>query len=318
MNAAPSKPVSAAVYYEPGFEAAFLHPRYASTWMLLGLLRLAVLLPRSWVAWLGARAGDLFYRVSEKRRRIADTNLTLCFPKLPEHEREALVRAHFRIFIQCLFDAGLLWWASRRYLDRYVRVRGLERYAALHRGGKRIILLTAHFVALEIGGIVLSRHFPQIGLTKREKNRLLDYFMARGRRRFLGRVFLRQQGMRPVVRAIKEGFGFYYLPDEDLGPERSIFLPFFATQAATITALPRLAKLSDAVVMPCVTRRLSAGEGYEIDIRPPLDNYPSDDDATDAARMNHVLEDLIREMPDQYMWTLKLFRTRPPGEPSPY
>src|SRR5256885_15179461 len=99
MNAAPPNPDSSAAPYKPPFQAAFLHPRYWPTWILLGLLRLSVLLPRSWVGWLGARAGDVFYRVSKKRRHIAHPNLALGFPTLPDPERDALVRAHFRIFL---------------------------------------------------------------------------------------------------------------------------------------------------------------------------------------------------------------------------
>jgi lauroyl/myristoyl acyltransferase len=199
-------------------------------------------------------------------------------------------------------------------------VRGLEHCRAAQAAGRPIVVLTGHFAALEIGGVMLSRELPMAAFIKPAKNRVVDWFMTRGRRRFraAANVFLREQGLRPVVRALKAGSALYYLPDEDFGPERSVFLPFLGTEAATITALPRLAKLAGAAVIPCFTRRLSARAGYEIVLEPPLDNFPSGDDLADARRMNQVLERAVRAAPEQYMWTLKLFRTRPGGAPSPY
>lgn len=311
-------PPEDAAYYRPAFERAFLAPRYWITWLALAWLRVLVYLPRPWVGFIGARLGDLFFRLSPKRRRIARVNLQLCFPELRALERERLARRHFRVYAQCLLDMGLLWWARPGFLDRYVRVRGLEHYRAAHAAGRAIIVLTGHFAALDIGGVMLSRHFPQIGLVKREKNRLINWFMTRGRMRFLGRLYVRHQGLRPVVRALTRGLGFYYLPDEDFGPERSVFLPFLATEAATLTMPSRLARFAGAAVIPCYPRRLSAAEGYEIALEPPLEDFPGTDDVADARRMNQLIERGVHAAPEQYLWTLKLFRTRPGGGPSPY
>lgn len=305
-------------FYHPLFERAFLLPAYWPTWLALALLRLCVYLPRGLVGFIGARLGDLACRLNEKRRRVAQYNVDLCFPELPPEERRRMVRRHFQVYLQCILDMGLVWWARPAFLDRYIRFTGLEHYRQHHERGHPIIVLTGHFAALDIGGIMLSRHFPQLGLIKPEKNRLIDWFISRGRTRFLGRLVTRAQGLRPVVREVKAGRGFYYLPDEDFGPERSVFAPFLGTQAATLTALGRLAKLCDAVVIPCVARRLSAAEGYEIALRPALENFPGGDPLADAARMNRELEIGVRAAPQQYLWTLKLFKTRPGGAPSPY
>jgi lipid A biosynthesis lauroyl/palmitoleoyl acyltransferase len=318
LSGAPVSPPDDPAYHRPVFRRAFFGPRYWTTWLGLGVLRLLVILPRWVSAALGVALGDVFYLVNSKRRHVAQVNIDLCFPELAPAQRKDLVRRHFRVYAQSLLDTGLLWWARPSFLDRYIRIRGLEHYQAACAAGRPTILLSAHFVALDIGGVISSRHYPTVGLIKRVKNELLNWFLTRGRTRFMGRLYVRDQGLRAVIRALKRGMAFYYLPDEDFGPEHSVFLPFFATEAATITALPRLARLARAAVLPCSMRRVSAKDGYEIVLEAPLTDFPSGDDVADARRMNEVIERGIRAAPEQYMWTLKIFRTRRDSAKSPY
>jgi len=306
--------------YAPCYRREFLLPRYWGVWAALALLRLAHLLPRRLTAFFAARLGDLYFLLSAKRRRIARINLQLCFPEWSRRQRRRCLRRHFRVAAQCAFDYGLLWWAPRAKLNRLVRLVGVEHYQSWHDQGRHLIVLTAHFMALEIGAAVLEQRYRGFGLIKPARNKLIDWYMTRGRMR-IGehtQLFLRARGLRPVVRAIKQGLGFYYLPDEDFGPEQSVFVPFLGTQAATLTTLGRLARLTQAVVIPVSSRVLPGGRGYEVHIRPALENFPTDDETADAARMNAVLAEEIRARPEQYLWTFKLFKTRPDNAPSPY
>ena len=285
---------------------------------MLFAVALCVVLPRRLVAFLGVRLGDLFRYSSAKRRNVVDVNLRLCFPQLSDEEREQLSRQHFRVYGQCMLDMGLIWWASESFLQHYIRIDGLEHYQAELDAGHNVILLTGHFSALDIAGPAISWRYPQVGLIKPIKNSMVDYLIARGRQRFNGKVFLREKGMRSIVKAINAGYGFYYLPDEDFGPQKSVFVPFLATQSATITALSKLAKLTNARVLPTSVRRVSANEGYRIVIRPPLEGFPGKDPVADAAQMNQALAEMVAEAPEQYMWTFKFFKTQPDGAPSPY
>ena len=304
--------------YRPRFNVRFFHPRNWTAWFALAIVGLCVLLPRSASAFIGARLGDAFRKYSKKRRNIVDVNLRLCFPAMSAKERDRMSLAHFRIYGQCLLDMGLVWWARKKFLDSYIKIEGLEHYQAALDSSRNVILLTGHFNALDIAGPAISRHHPQVGLIKPISNDVIDYMMARGRRRFNGRVYLRDRGMRAIVKAINAGYGFYYLPDEDHGPEKSVFVPFLATESATITALSKLAKITNAAVLPTSARRVSAKEGYRIVIHPALENFPGEDPEADAARMNTELARMVAEAPEQYMWTFKFFRTRPDGAPPPY
>ncbi len=313
-----STPSRASEPYAPAFAAALLAPRYWPAWFGLGLLRLGAMLPRRLWSALGGLGGELYYRLSRKRRRIALINLALCFPGLSARERRALARAHFRVLMQSVLDFGWVWWSSPRGLDARVHVVNREHYERARAGGRNVILLTGHIAALEVGAMVVARWQRYVGLVKPVRNKLVDWVMTRARTRFGGDLFLRSQGIRPIVRAIKNGSGFYYLPDEDLGPKDSVFVPFFGVQAATLSTLGRLAAMTDAVVVPCFTRLLPHGRGYEMVFYPPLLDLPTGDPVADAVQMNAALERAIRDMPEQYMWSYKRFKTRPDGAPSPY
>jgi KDO2-lipid IV(A) lauroyltransferase len=124
--------------------------------------------------------------------------------------------------------------------------------------------------------------------------------------------------LRAVVKTIRAGVPFYYLPDMDLGARDSVFVPFFGVPAATVTGLARIARLANAVIVPAVTRQLAAGDGYELRFYPAWEGFPSRDETEDARRMNAFIEARVREMPEQYYWLHKRFKTRPAGEPNPY
>lgn len=302
--------------YQPRFQRSFLLPRYWPAWFALGFLRLGMHLPRRLWGWIGARLGDLYYHANAKRRAVARINIDLCFPELSPVEREALVRAHFRTATQCLLDLGWMWWAPREKLKRLVRLVGWENYSVPAEQGRGVILLTCHCAALEMGNVI-SLQYSQVAPLKPAKNALANWFLVHGRARFGARLHTREQGLRPLIRGLREGRALYYLPDEDLGTKDSAFVPFFGIPAATLTTVGRIAQSADAVVLPVFSRRITDGT-YEVVIKPALENFPTGDPVADAARMNQAIEEGVREAPEQYLWTFKRFKNRPDNGPSPY
>jgi len=303
--------------YAPAFEARFFLPRYWTTWLALGVIALGAFAPAALVDLTGRMVGAALQRLSAKRRRIARINLELCFPDHAPAEREQLLAEHFRASGRALMGLGLVWWGSRKRIDRLVQVQGAENLLAPRRAGQRLIVLTGHVLAADVGGITMSRAGPGIVMMKQQRNALFNWFVWRGRTRFGARTVLREHGLRSLVRGLREGRMCYYVPDEDFGPEVSIFAPFFGVPAATLPVLGKFAQLGQALVVPMFTRALPGGR-FEVILDPPLDGFPTGDPALDAARMNAALEKGIRRDPAQYMWTLRWFRTRPDGGPSPY
>jgi KDO2-lipid IV(A) lauroyltransferase len=277
------------------------------------LLWLAHFLPLPLLALLGRGLGLLIYAFVGERRRVALTNLRLCFPEWDENTRKRVARRHFQAFGRGFVEHGMLWWSSKERLQRLIRVEGVEHWQAV--AERPVIWLAPHFVGLDMGGTRIITEWQGVSVYSHQKDPLLDRILLRGRTRFVTPVlFSRQDGIRPVVRAVRRGLPLYYLPDMDLGSRDSIFVPFFGVAAATVTGLSRIAQLAGAVVVPAVTRQLPGGMGYVLKFYPAWTDFPTDNLAADVRRMNAFIEERVREMPEQYFWLHKRFKTRPPGE----
>lgn len=293
------------------------HPRYWPAWFGVALFRILSLLPLRLLWLIGATLGQIAYYLPIRERRVADRNIELCFPELDERARHQLVRRHFRAMGQALLALGVAWWGSDRRLQRLVRLRNLDYLDAAIASGRQVILLAPHFLALDIGGIRVARERLLVSMYKASKDPVGDYLLRR-RTRYKTVMVERDAPLKQLIRLIREGRPFYYLPDQDPGGATSTFVPFFGIPAATVTALSRIARMTNAVVIPCYTRQLPRGAGYEVTLHPPLECFPGDDDMADSARMNAEIEAAVRAMPEQYMWTYKRFKTRPVDEASLY
>ena len=283
----------------------------------LALVWLLHFLPLAVLARVGSGLGSLLYALAHARRRVVLANLKLCFPELSESARADLARRHFRAFGRSLVEHGILWWGSKKRIEQLVRVEGLEYWRGIVK--RPVILLAPHFVGLDMGGIRLAADYRLNSVYSRQKSAAADAILHHGRTRFgQTRLFARQDGIRPMIKSLQGGESFYYLPDMDLGRRDSVFAPFFGVPAATITGLPRIARLAGAAVVPCVTRQLPGNTGYEVRLYPAWDDFPSGDAERDARRMNAFIEARVREMPEQYYWLHRRFKTRPEGEASPY
>jgi len=271
-------------------------------------------LPLSWLSGMGAGIGSVLHRFG--RGRVTQINLALCFPDMPEIERRNLGLRHVRMLGRSALELSKLVWGTEKDLLDMIHVVGIEHLQGLK--DEPVIALAPHFIGLNFGGIRVAYECPgTASIYSRQKNPVLDKIFLRARTRF-GKPLLvsRQEGLRAVVRTIRDGHPFYFLPDMDFGPRDAIFVPFFGVPTATITALPRLAALTGATVLPVVTRQV--GDGYEVRFYPPWKSYPTGDLDADVRRMNAFIEERVLEMPEQYFWAHKRFKTRPPGERSPY
>jgi KDO2-lipid IV(A) lauroyltransferase len=200
---------------------------------------------------------------------------------------------------------------------RLVRIEDLHHWQSV--ADRPVIWFAPHFVGLDAGGSRIITEYRGSSMYSRQRNPVLDRILYHGRTRFVTpRLLSRQDGIRPLVRAIRDGWPFYYLPDMDFGPRDSVFVPFFGVPAATITGLSRVARLAGATVVPVVTRQLPGGAGYAMRFYPPWEDFPTDDPEADARRMNAFIEERVLEMPEQYHWLHKRFKTRPEGIPRVY
>lgn len=271
-------------------------------------------LPLPLLAKFGNALGMLLYWLATERRSVAAINLRLCFPELSEAQRATLVKKNFQAFARSFIERGILWWSPPQRIQDCIHVRGLEHYTAAQAQGA-VILLVPHFVALDVGWSWLTQRGNLVSIYSNQKNPYFHKKLLAGRLRFgASRLYSRQQGLRPIVKAMRASLPFYYLPDQDLTVKDGIFAPFFGVPAATLTAVPRLAEMTAAKVVPLIARMLPDGSGYELRFYPAWENYPSGNLAADTRSMNEFIEQRVREMPEQYFWLHKRFKTRPEGE----
>jgi len=294
------------------------HPAYWPTWLGLGIMRLLSLLPMPLIWLLGSSLGAFLHLFPSKIRTVARINVGLCLPELGEKGQRRLVKRHFRALGVSILSYGLGWWSSPARLHRLVRFRDRRHYDEAIAAGRNIILFVPHFIAMDVCGICLGSERPMVTMYRESRNKLVDR-MLRKRGRFNdGVMFERKSSLKALIRFIREQRPFYYLPDQDPGGAEGIFVPFFGIPAATVTAFSRIAKMTDAAVIPCYNRILPWGRGFEVRFEEPLRDFPTDDPEKDARRMNEEIEKAIRRNPAQYLWGYRRFKTRPAGSPPVY
>lgn len=297
------------------FWVQFVHPRYWLTWLGLGFLRFATLLPLPVTSLVGRFLGGMLYYLYPPRRKIAYLNISRCFPDLNKKAHCQMTKENFKATGQALFDTGIAWWAPLPRLQRLVQVQGQQHLDRALATGQPVIVLAGHFISIEISALLLSSAQDIVDIYKKPKNKLLNHIMVQRRYRFgRGSLIDYKEGIRPAIRAMRRGEILYYLADQAPSRAQSIFVPFFGIQTATLPALGRLAKIVNAEVIPCSISQLPAGKGYKVTFKPRLDNYPSSDVVQDTITMNQQVEAAVREIPTQYFWVHKRFKTRPEGE----
>ncbi len=303
----------------PRFRAVFFHPRFWLLWLGLGLLWLITQLPYRALLTIGRLLGAGMYCVAGDRRRIAARNLELCFPEKSAKERKRLLKENFASTGIAFFEMAMSWWWPKARLARLAHVEGLEHLKQAHLDGKGVILMALHFTTLEIGAALLGQKHTIDGMYREHGNPLFDFIQRRGRERHnLDSLAVERDDVRGMLKLLRSGRAIWYAPDQDYGSKQSIFVPLFGIQAATVTATSKFARLGKALVMPFTQERLADGSGYRLVIHPPLTDFPGESDEVDCLRINQWVEASVRECPEQYLWTHRRFKSRPPGEAKLY
>ncbi|MFU2318215.1 Kdo(2)-lipid IV(A) acyltransferase [Rahnella sp. PCH160] len=302
----------------PTFTRSLLHPRYWITWIGLGLLYALVLLPYPLIYCIGTGLGRFSMRFLKRRYKIARRNIELCFPDMHTELREDMIVKNFESVGMGLFETGMAWFWPDWRIERWFNVSGLEHIQRARDNKQGVLLIGVHFLTLELGARIFGIHNPGVGVYRPHDNKLMDWIQTKGRMRS-NKGMLDRKDLKGMIRSLKQGDIIWYAPDHDYGPRASVFVPFFAVEkAATTTGTYLLARMGKPAIIPFTPRRLAGGKGYEMIVHPQVADFPLDDEVVAAAYMNKVVENEIRQAPEQYMWLHRRFKTRPQGEPSLY
>jgi KDO2-lipid IV(A) lauroyltransferase len=285
--------------------------------ILLRLMWVLHWLPLPLLGRVGEAVGALLFATVRSRREITLTNLRLCLPELSETERRAIAKRHFHAYARSVLERGILWWASEERLSRLIVVEPGLPLDAMRSGPT--ILLCPHFVCLDVAGAAVALQIPACSIYTPQRNPVFDKALRKGRSRFRPPKLLpRAAGVKPIIRAMREGLPFFMLPDMDFGAKDAEFVSFFGVPAATLTAPARIAGVTGAKVIPVIATFLPNYRGWKVKFYPPWENFPGEDVITATRHMNAFIEERIREAPSEYFWTHRRFKTRPPGVPGVY
>ncbi|KAA9001685.1 lauroyl-Kdo(2)-lipid IV(A) myristoyltransferase [Affinibrenneria salicis] len=303
----------------PQFQRVFYHPRYWGVWLGVGVMAAVAYVPARWRDPLLGKLGKLVGRVAKGARRRARINLLYCLPELSDAQRESIIDDMFATAPQSMImmvEAGI---RNPARLNQQVRWHGEEILQTLHEQQRNVIFLVPHGWAVDIPAMLMaSRGQPMAAMFHNQKNALVDYLWNRLRRRFGGRLHTRNDGIKPFISSVRQGFWGYYLPDQDHGAEHSEFVDFFATYKATLPAIGRLMKVCRAEIVPLFPVYCAREGRLDVYVRPPMHDLHDADDRYIARRMNEEVEIFVRPHLEQYTWILKLLKTRKPGEIEPY
>ncbi|MDT8320112.1 MAG: lipid A biosynthesis lauroyl acyltransferase [Xanthomonadales bacterium] len=294
-----------------------LTPRNWAGWLAVGLLWLLGKTPQRLAVALSVPVGALLSRLLARRRRIAARNIERCFPELNPVRRAVLLRDHFRSLARMVFEVAWSWSAASDRLRKMGHIEGSEHVLGPLSRGRGVLLITAHFTCLEIGGRLTSWVLPAAAAMYRPlRNPVMEWYQNRSRAKYTGMI--NQKDLRKAARFLKNGGALWYAPDQDFGAARSVFVPFFGIRTATLKTTEHLVRLTGCAVVPMFPGYDAERRVYSVTFYPALDNFPSGDMVEDLGRISAVTEQHARKFPDQYWWIHRRFKTRPEGEPAFY
>ncbi len=304
---------------QPDFKLSFLLPKYWLTWFGVIILYTISWLPYKFQLMLGRLVGRLLYKIGSSRKKVAMKNLELCFPEMSLEERTRVLKKNFENTGIALFETGMGWWWPDWRVRRKTKVVGLEHLEKAQQEGKGVLLLTMHYLSVEINCRGIGMGHPMVVFYRPHNNQLMEYFQFRGRGRS-NKYMLGKRDVKGLLKALKQKEVCVYLPDQDYGRNRSLFVPFFAVpDAATTTGTLIFARQKNIQNHMFIPTRNDDGSGYTLEIKPMLENFPTDNDEADLIRINQELEKAIMFKPEQYMWLHRRFKTRPnEDDPSLY
>jgi KDO2-lipid IV(A) lauroyltransferase len=298
---------------KPDFSLSLLHPKHWGVWIGFGLLALIVnLLPYALLYKLGRGLGKFAMRFGGKRAQIARRNLELAFPEKSPQEIDAFVEENFKNSGMALFETGITWfWPTWRFKRILVAkdISALKQHEANNKG---VLLCCVHALNLEITARAFAvLGLPGYGAYRPHSNPAYEFIQYRGRTRN-GNKLIYRTDLKSMIRVMRQGQRLFYLPDQDYGHNKSVFVPFFAVEeACTTTGTSILAYTSKCAIVPGSGFRNADGK-YEIMADISIeDEYPKKDEVAAAALMNHYVEKIILRAPEQWLWMHKRFKSVP-------
>jgi Kdo2-lipid IVA lauroyltransferase/acyltransferase len=293
---------------------------FASAWPFIKVLGI---LPRPLSRLFAIALAQTIYLLHVRLRRVGMRNLELAFPEKSIAERKRILRGVFTSLGRQLAEVCQFPKYTRENVDKVVVYDGLENYEHAYSRGKGVLFLTGHFGAWELSAFAHSLHGNWLHVVMRPMdNPHLDRMIQRYRTMYGNKTVGKDDFVRGLLGAMKCGETVGILMDTNMTPPQGVFVNFFGVPACTASGLARIALRTDAAVVPGFTvwdQRLGK---YRLRFDPALELIRTGDLEADIVantqQFTKVIEDYVRNYPDQWLWVHRRWKTRPAGEPPLY
>jgi KDO2-lipid IV(A) lauroyltransferase len=276
-------------------------------------------LPRGLARAVGAGIGWLAFLLLGRLRRVGLRNLELAFPAKTAPERETILRGVYRNLGYLLAEFCQMSSYTPEQASRFIRYDGLENYLAARERGKGVLVLTGHLGAWELSSFYHSlMGYPMGMVIRRLDNPLVDEFVNRIRCLHGNRVMHKDDFARGLIASMRVGQTVGILMDTNMTPPQGVFVPFFGVEACTASGMARIALKTGAAVVPgflfweAQEKRYVLRFGEELNLIRTAD--AEEDTVTNTALFTSVIEQYVRQYPEQWLWMHRRWKTRPAGE----
>lgn len=277
------------------------------------LLKLVSLLNLRGAQSLGRYLGKLMMLLPSETKAITKTNVDLCFPDLDSRQKKQLVQQSMEQAGMLLLEMALAWfWPADKVLAEIVKTDGDHHLKSAIAKGRGVVVIVPHIGNWEVLNFFVTKTFPGVALYRPAKLAQLNREIIRGREKGGLKILpTNQQGVRAMLKALKQGGTVYILPDQEPKREGGVFAPFFDQPALTMSLISKLVQKTGAETVVAYAKRLTNHEGFEVVIRPAVAGINQPDTQASVTALNQTVEKCIEDCPEQYQWAYKRFKRRP-------
>ena len=287
------------------------------------LLAVLGLLPPSIAMSAGRLLGKLAYFFATGLRKTGLRNLELAFPEKTLEERQLILKGCFLNLGRVLGLFSQLSTRSADSLRNLIAPEGLTHLENAKAEGNGLILFTAHLGAWELTsfGLSLIGH-PVSFLVRRIDNPEVEKLVDEVRMRFGNQTMDKLAAARSMVKILRSGQVLGLLLDLNTLDDEGIFVDFFGVPASTNFITAKLALRTGSAILPVFAPWDERRKKFLLQVQPRVSTEVTGDEDTDVRRLTEklsmIIENEIRNYPDQWLWIHKRWKTRPPGEASIY
>lgn len=284
--------------------------------LVIFFLKLLAVLSLKNAQRLGGVVGRILWMGDSRLTRVTKENIELCYPDLPENERQQLIKNSLLETGKLFSEFGVMWeWPEEKTLALIRSVEGKEHLDAIAAKGKGVIVLAPHHGNWELVGLYLSTLRPMAALYKPPKIKALEDYMSSVRGRHGSELVpTNKRGVVRLFSILSDQGMVGILPDQVPGGSGGVMAPFMGIEANTVKLVSRLINRTECEVVSLCAIRRPEGEGFDMVFKPADPEIYSDDIATSVAALNRSVEACIESHPEQYQWEYKRFKGSKIGE----